>query len=209
MPNLIELGQSVQDNLADLGAHFFDIALDINPAIQDGYNLVAGLCETIEDQQTINWVGELVYYDFSTRLTDYLRIFGIYNNNTNRWLQPVTYLDLWKLRDNWELANGEPIYYIPIDYKTVAFFPVLGTSTGTMTVMFKKKAPTLTANSIPIIPIEHHNVLETYATGDLLDQIQEWTKALEYMGMMNDSIDKIRKVLRERMSPNYVYFKQG
>lgn len=210
MSNLIEIGQNVRNNLDDLEASFFDTDLDINPSVQDGYNLLVGLCETIEKQTDVNWASQKVFYDFSSSISDYLRIFGIFNNNTQRWLQPVTFLDLYKLRDNWELANGDPVYYIPIDYRTVAFFPVLGPiATGSMTVMYKAKADSLTANSLPQLPIEHHNALEYYATGDLLDQIQEWTKALDYMGMLDMSIAKIRKVLRERSSPDYISFKEG
>src|SRR5678815_4515099 len=106
MSNLLQISGNVSRNLDDLGANFYDPILDIQPSIQDGYNLVVGLTETIEKYTStaLNFISEKVYYDFSTLIPDYLRIFGIFNNNTNRWMYPTTMLELYSYRDNWELA---------------------------------------------------------------------------------------------------------
>ena len=208
MSNLLQISGNVSRNLDDLGANFYDPILDIQPSIQDGYNLIVGLTETIEKYTStaLNFISEKVYYDFSTLIPDYLRIFGIFNNNTNRWMYPTTLLELYSYRDNWELAAGDPYLFLPIDYKTVAMFPNMPTATGTFTVLYKAKADTLTSNSVPQLPQENQNVLEWYATDDLLDQAQEWYKALDYANMVDKGIDDIRKVLRNRSQPNHLYY---
>lgn len=210
MPNLINLTANVARNLDDLGASFYDPQADIVPSIQDGYALVAALTESIETYATVPFAASgKVFYDLSASIPNFLRVFGIYNNNTNRWLYSTTMLELYRIRDNWELAAGDPYWFLPIDYKTIAFFPAMPTGTGTFTVMYKATADILTANSVPQLPQEHQNVLEWYATDDLLDQCQEWTKALEYANLVDKSIEDIRKVLRNRSSPNQLYFIQG
>jgi hypothetical protein len=208
MSTLNNIVTAVQRNLDDLGANFYDPNADVIPSIQDGYNLIAALTESIETFATIPFESGKVFYNFSA-IPNFLRVFGIYNNNTNRWCWPTTMLEMYRVRDNWELAAGDPYWYIPIDYQTVAFFPAMPTATGTFTVMYKATADTLTANSSPQLPLEQDKVLEWYATDDLLDQCQEWFKAMTYANMVDKGIDDIQKVLRNRSSPNHLYFIQG
>lgn len=209
MPNLDQIAANVQRNLDDLSANFYSLADDIYPSIQDGYNLVAALCETIENSANVNFSSGKVFYNFKSSITDYLRIFGIYNNNTNRWMTPVTLMDLFRLRDNWELASGEPYLFLPIDWKNVAIFPSQATAVGSMTVLYKSTAPTLTINDTPEIPVSEQVVLENYATDDLLDQAQEWVKALGYANLMDSSMDEILRIVRDRQRPNHLFFKHG
>lgn len=211
MSNLIQISNNVSRNLDDLSANFYDPILDIQPSIQDGYNLIVGLCETIETYTStpVDFISEKVFYDLSVLIPGYLRVFGIFNNNTQRWMYPTTALELYSFRDNWELAAGDPFLFLPIDYKTVAFFPNMVTAAGNFTVLYKAKADTLLANSTPQLPQENVNVLEWYATDDLLDQAQEWYKALDYANMVDKGIDDIRKVLRNRSQPNHLYFNHG
>ncbi len=207
--NLNQLVTKVQRNLDDLSANFYKVNEDIVPSIQDGYDMVAALCETIERTVAVNFQNGKVYYDFKTQIPDYLRIFGIYNNNTNRWMEPLTQMDLFRLRDDWELTAGEPYAFMPIDWRTVALFPTQITATGNMSVMYKATAPILGMNDEPELPLSEQTVLESYATDDLLDQAQEWVKALDYAKLTESSLDQILKIVRNRSSPNHLYFKHG
>jgi len=206
-----QLITNVQRNLDDLGSNFYDPTNDILPSLQDGYNLVAALTESIETYVSVPFQSGLVYYDFSKYIPNYLRIFGIYNNNINRWMYPTSMLELYRIRDNWELGAGDPYWFLPIDYHTVALFPVQAVGVGSMTVMFKATADTLvnSTTNFPQLPQEHGNVLEFYSTDDLLDEAQEWSKALDYSNLMDNKIESILKVLRERSSPNHLYYKQN
>jgi hypothetical protein len=206
MINTSQIAQNVRRNLDDLGANFYDTNVDIIPSIRDGYSLTAAFCETIESRQDINFTGELVVYDFSALLTNYLRVYGIYNNETNRWMEPTTLLRLWQIRDDWELCNGQPYMFWPISYKHVALFPVPATSTGSMTVMFKAKGATLSSNSTPVLPESNVDVLEDFATADLLTQCEEFTKALKWAGLYEQHINDICRIVRDRSRPNQLYY---
>lgn len=207
--NRTQIANSVQRNLDDLNANFYSLEDDIYPAIQDGYDLVAALCETIESSSPITFVSNKTFYDFKTLIPTYLRVFGIYNNNTNRWMEPATLMDLYKLRDDWECCAGEPYLFLPIDWRTVAIFPQPASAVGTMTVLFKATADTLGVNSSPEIPLSEHNALENYATSDLLDQAQEFSKAMDHAKLFNVSVDEILKQVRNRQRPNHLFFKHG
>lgn len=207
--NRTQIATNVQRNLDDLSANFYNLDSDIVPAIQDGYDLIAALCETIESSSPISFVAGRAFYDFKTLIPTYLRIFGIYNNNTNRWMEPVSLLDLCAMRHDWECCAGEPYCFLPIDWRTVALFPQIASATGTMTVLYKATADTLGVNNEPQLPFGEHNALENYATGDLLDQAQEFSKALDYNKMVNSSIDQILKIVRDRQRPNHLFYKHG
>lgn len=207
--NFAWIGSNVQRDLDDLGASFYDFNKDILPSVQDGYELITALTESVEIYAILNFEDDLVFYDLSARLPNFLRIFGIYNNNTQRWMWPTTMMELYRIRDNWEACAGDPYWYLPIDYKTIAFFPSMPTASGTFTVLYKANSSQLGANDPPQVPLEHQNVLEWYAVDDLLDQCQEFGKAMEYAQMVDQGIDDIRKVLRNRSQPNHLYFIQG
>jgi len=209
LPNLDQIASSVQRNLDDLSANFYKLADDIYPSIQDGYDLIAALCETIENSATLSFQSDKVYYNFKSLIPNYLRIFGIYNNNTNRWMTPCTLMDLFRMRDDWECASGEPYMFMPIDWQNVAIFPSQPTGVGNMTVLYKATAQTLGINDTPEIPLSEHNALEYYATDDLLDQAQEWVKALDYANLLDRSIEDILKIVRNRQRPNHLFFKHG
>jgi hypothetical protein len=205
MANITQIASNVRRNLDDLGANFYDTNLDIIPSIQDGYNLIAAITESIEKQVAISIVSDLVVYDMPTYIPDYLRIFAIYNNNTKIWLTPSSLIELSEMRQDWELMEGEPFCFVPIDYRHIAICPTPTIATGTLTVMYRAKADTLSANSVPQIPQEHVKALEYYATGDLLTQAEEWIKAIDQANLLNASIDDIRRVLRNRSTPNQTY----
>lgn len=204
-----DVTNQVQRQLDDLNAGFFSVSQDINPAIQDGYDLFVSLCETIEKSVDVNFQDDLVYYDFTSLISDYLRIYGIFNQAINRWMIPVSQLDLHRDRFNWEITTGQPRWFIPLDWKTVGFYPTLPSYGGTqMTVVYKAKANTLGGSTVPTLPIENHQCLRSYACDDLLGQCEEFAKALDYFQLWNRNIEDIRRVIRNRLQPNQIYYKQ-
>ena len=208
--NLDQIASNVQRDLDDLSANFFKLADDIYPSIQDGYDLVAALCETIESTANVSFGAGQVYYDLKSSIPSYLRVFGIYNNNTNRWLEPCTLGDLLKTRDDWECAEGTPYWFWPIDWRHIAIFPAYAAATGNFTVLFKATADQLVIGGAePTIPLSEHNVLQYYADSDLLTQAQEWVKALDYAKLMDATIEQIIKIVRNRQRPNHLYYKHG
>ena len=200
-----ELAQRVRTDLDDLSAGFYT-AQDTTDSLQDGYNLVASLSECVENNAVINFTGGLCYYDFPSLIPDFLRIYGIYNNDTNRWMEPIDTIELYKLRDNYELTNGTPWWFQPISHKYTMIFPAPATTTGSMTVLYKAQAPSMTDDTIPAIPQVDHNILEFYSTADLLEQCEEFIKALKYWEIFNKTLEDVKKLMRNRSYPNSIYY---
>jgi len=207
MANLNEILVSVRRTLDDLAANFYDSSEDLTKSIQDGYNLLVALTESIESSAEISFTEGKVFYNFSELIPDYLRIFGIFNNSTLRWLEPVSLSFLTGLRSDWELATGSAYLFSPIDYKYVAIFPAQ--ASGSITVLYKARADILLANSTPQTPEEHTDTLENFCIDDMLDQAQEWGKAINYAQNWEVGVEKIKEVIRKRSSPNQTYYKHS
>lgn len=208
MSTLQEMNDNVLRSLDDLSASFFESDKDVKPSLQDGYNLIAALCETIEKHTTLNFIDDLVYYDFSTLIPDYLRVYGIFNNAINRWLEPLSFLQLLRMREDWELMNQMPRYFVPVNYRYTIILPTQNPASGSMTILYKAKADVLGDNSVPNIPIETHKTLEQYSTEDMLDQCEEFYKSMTYFSEWTNGIEAIKKAMRDRSSPNYIFHKR-
>lgn len=201
------IGKKVQAHLDDQSAGFFT-PTDITDSLQDGYNYVTCLTECIEKIATVDFVAGLCYYNFPNLIPDFGRVFGIFNNDTNRWMEPIGNIELYKLRDDYELTNGEPYWFQPISYQYVMIYPAPAavTSGQKMTVMYKATAPTISGDLVPNIPSQHQTALEYYSTKDLLTQCEEFYKALKWNELLGSEVEHVRKYMRERTSPNTIYY---
>jgi len=170
------LAADIRDNLEDAGVTFYSAA-DVNDAIQDAYDDIAVISGCIQKSATINFTSLLSYYDFRSLISDYFAVVAIFNNNTNRWLYPDTRRSFDKIRFDWELMEGQPYMFCPIDSKRVAITPRMTIGSGNMTVYYRATADTLGATDTPQIHVDMTTLIEHYVTADLLDQMQEYIKA--------------------------------
>ena len=193
----------IRANLDDAGVTFYSDA-DINDSLQETYNETIILTESMECMREITFQSQLVYYNLAELIPDYLRPLAIYNKNTKRWLdfKDISYVQ--KIRDDWELATGEPEIYMVFDFRYIALFPRLETATGSMEVFYKAKANVLRDTSVPVIPDGDTIVLEEGVTADLLEQKEEFTKAQMYFSNYLDKIEKIRTHVNMRPFPDRV-----
>ena len=167
----------VRVNLNEEGVTFYS-ANDLNDSVQDAYHDVVSIARTIESTATVNFAANLSYYDLSSEISDYLHVIGIYNNTTSKWLDYISLKLLQELDAKWETKNGNAKYFTVLDDSYIAIFPKPSTATGSMLVVYKAFADTLGAAGVPIIPEMHETVLEKYVTMDLLEQQEEFTKAM-------------------------------
>jgi len=170
------IASRVRFNLDDSGITFFS-ADDINESIQDGYDEVVAVARTITGNYEIPLEDETSYYNFRGIIPDYIHVAGIFNNNTNRWLDYYAHVLLRELRTDWELAKGESEGFTVWDGRWISVFPRLATGLGTFTVLYKASANTLAAATVPSIPFAYERILEYYSTMDLLEQSEEYGKA--------------------------------
>src|SRR6266700_3539346 len=106
---LLDLKNEVASNLGDTSfTQFTDTA--IGNSLQDAYNLIAARTLCFEKNALIPQLPNQTYYRFSDYIPDLLAISAIFNYATNRWLVPVSRDELDKLRLDWELMVGEPLW---------------------------------------------------------------------------------------------------
>lgn len=179
----IQIRALVRANLSDAGVTFFDDAA-INDSLQDGYNEVAAKCRCIQKSAVVNQVANSPYYDFITLgISDYLGTIAIFNPSTNFWLRDdISLRDFDRLRRDWEKWSGQPQFWAPHSLKYIAVAPNLAATNGEQfTLWYWATAPVMTSDSdVPLIATDMQNILEEYATADLLEDASEVTKASVY-----------------------------
>ena len=170
-----QLTGRVLGNLDDLGISYYTQD-DANQSVKDAYDRVSVLTGCITKATAIINTGE-PYWDLRNYISDYLYPIGIYNYATNSWLNPVDRLFLDSIRWDWELWNGQPNYFTPIDYRRIAVAPHLSTTTGVLFLIYRATPEPLSDSSIFLLPQSIETILEFYATADLLEQGKEYKKA--------------------------------
>lgn len=165
----------VQTNLNDSG--IFYETVDLNDSIQDGYSEVAVFTGSIFKAVRVAQVNNLSYYDFGALISDFWAVTAIWNTNTKQWLSPVNVRILDDIRNDWELANGNPFLFWPVNFRFVAVYPKLISASGYFYVFYRAQANVLSGSDTPNLPDELQGILEDYSTGDLAEQAEEFTKA--------------------------------
>jgi len=173
-----DIASSVRINLDDAGVISYSAA-DVNDAIQDGYDDVAVLSGCINKTATVSLQDSLSYYDFAALgVSDFYSVVAIRNNNNNRFLTDFqSRIEFDRIRPDWETWAGQPEMFCPINSQHVAICPKLADATGNFTLFYKALAPTLSGGTTPLIHHDVQHLLEWYATADLLEQFEEFTKA--------------------------------
>lgn len=191
-----QIAASIRTELADAGTFYTDD--DINDSIQDAYDEVVAITQPIEKTVELSWIDDLVYYDFYTTVSDYIRPFAVYNNANQVWLNWVSNKHLDEINDEWETADGNTTNAWIVNFRYIAMYPTNPTATGTFDLYYKAKADTLTGTSIPQIPIEFEDILENYVVADLLEQDEQFNKALDYITEYEKNLDDLKKLVESR-----------
>jgi hypothetical protein len=206
-----QIKADVQDNLSDLNLNFFSDD-DLNTSVQDAYTDIAILTQCIQKQSTQNWISNLSYYNFvNLGVSDYFGTIAIFNNVTNLWLRDdVSLKDFDRIRRDWELWIGTPIFWAPSDPVNIAiaakylasnlgafaatafssgFFLDSSGALGSFILYYWGIAPTLVSDaSTFLIASDMQRLLTNYATADLLEQAQEFGKADDFWNKYNADI---------------------
>lgn len=199
-----EIFGRVSQNLEDSGLVHF-VQDDLVDSVQDGYEIIALLAQTIERATTVAFVANQTYYNLYNLISDFYRVFAIYNTSTKKWMEPVAYHEIRENSHRWETVKGAPREWAPLGYSHIAIFPKPATTVGSMLIFYKGTAPTLTGSLAPEFPISEHESLVDYGTGDLLDQDLEYTKSLEYMRKFYARLQEIHKQVHSRDLIDRVY----
>lgn len=190
-----QIRSRVSKNLSDIGV-FFD-ANAINDKLQDGYNEVSSRARCIIKSANVNQVSNNPYYDFvSLGVTDYLATIGIFNVATQFWLRDdLSLRDFDRLRRNWELWVGSPQFWAAHSLQYVAVAPNEAIVVSQVFVLwYWANAPTFTSDTdTPLIATDKQNLLENYATGQLLSDGKEFTKSSVYLNQYEEDLVEYKK----------------
>jgi hypothetical protein len=184
---------AVASNLGDSGMvqHPAD---SINTSIQEGFAYLCAKTLCLEKSFRFPQIADKVYYDFSSYFPDFIAVSGIWSFTIGRWLIPASrkLFDTW--RWDWELMNGEPRWFDPINFRYVAIIPHNSQTTGVFQVFYKAQANTLADNSVIDLPITAIKALEDYATADQFWLDREFKRGIRYFKRFQDNIPVIRKL---------------
>lgn len=191
-----QVAQIVKHNLDDAGVYYSDS--DINESLQDAYDEIAVFTEFIERTIEISLQADTNYYNLSLLIPDYYRLVYIYNIGKKQFIYPDVERKISGYRADWELAyqtetnftiNGPK--YIGIFGRTAFVEP-----NAKLKIWYKATAPIMQGNSIILINTNYIQLLENYSTADLLEQNQEFTKALEYWQTYEVDLLKYREKIQ-------------
>lgn len=195
-----QLTTKIQTKLGDNGI-FYQPA-DLNDSIQDGYSEVAALTGCIFKATSVSLVGNLSYYDFGSLIPDFLAVTAIFNPQIKRWMTPTSLKNLEDIRNDWELAIGTPFLFWPVNFRFVALYPKLTTSTGSLYIYYRAQADTLSSSSTPQIPDDLQIALEDYTVGDMFEQVEEFSKAGISLESYFKGIKDIKQATRSFRQPD-------
>lgn len=189
-----EIKNNVRSNLADAGVVLYSED-NLSESLQDGYDDVAFQTHCIIKKRTDIDFQISPYIDLTFFIEDYLTTTAIFNNNTKRWLLDcLTVRDFDKIRDDWELWTGSPLFWAQVNFQLNALVPYyVALPLFKPDIYYAATAPTITSDSdSPLIASDFQNLLEHYVTADLLEQDEEFVKAGEFWQLYVEQVPEYR-----------------
>jgi len=199
-----EIASRVRVTLNDEGVTYYS-ADDVHASIQDGYDEAVSVIQPFLKTKTITFVDSQVYYNLYTLISDYIRLVGIYNNNTDRWLDFTSLKGLQSKRIDWETTEGNPTEFIVPDFQWIAMWPRLSTAVGSMDIIYKPKGCTLDGNTELTLTNVDRLLLENYSVADLFEQSEEYSKAQRSLKDYFSELQSAKTVVEQRSLPDIVY----
>jgi hypothetical protein len=191
---------NIRVNLNDAGITFFS-ADDINDSVQDAYDDIAFQTHCIVKKTSLDFETR-PYQAISTQISDYLTTLAIFNKNNNRWLLDcLTVRDFDKIRVDWELWTGTPLFWAAASFQLNVILPSYATvPSSQMDVYYAAQAPTVVDADSPLVAVDYQDLFEFYSTADLLEQNEEYVKASPYwelyMSKIPDYRDRVKRLAK-------------
>ncbi len=199
-----QISTKVRKNLNDQGITFFTVQ-NTYDAMQDAYSLAVWLTRSIEKTRLLTQRFTL-YWEFPAIISDFHSLVGIYSLTKKIWLVPKWQKDMLEMRQDWERWRGTPQYIVQGDARRTALapWPAATGSTQQLVVVYKAKAPLVTATSTPQLPLNFHIAIENYATAQLFAMAKEFSQATHWYKLFWDHIPKIKKLVKDQVAMDRV-----
>jgi hypothetical protein len=198
---------AVNQDLENNSAFFPEETL--NNAIQEGYDEVATYCGLLEKRTLLPLLANTTYYDFSSLYADFYSVSKIYNRTTKRWLDPKPREWLDNLREDWETMVGEPRWFTQISAKYVAIVPRHTTIVGVCDIFYLAQAPTINDDTVIQLPRESEQILENFSLTQCMEIAKEFGKASKFDIQYEILLEKLRRNMSSRATPDRLYTLRG
>jgi len=192
-----EIKNNIRANLDDAGVTFYSVE-DLIDSVQDGYDDIAFQAKNVIKKTQLSFRTS-PYYDFSMLVEDFIQTIAIFNNNTNRFLKDnLSLRDFDKLRGDWEIWSATPEWWCTVDLKMNVIVPYYSTvPSSQFDLYYAAEAPTITDDTAtPLISTDFQKLLEWYATADLMEQAEEFSKALPFWEKYIDNMDEYKEAVQ-------------
>ena len=200
-----EVSARVRSNLDDAGITFYK-PVDINDSLTDAYYWASIFANTIEKSANIPFQPRCPYYNLLVAIPDLFAVTGVYDLSRDKFLTYANRLDLSLLRSDYECWNGPPEYffvhsqnYIYIGPQPIESSAPFTPETG-LKIFYRAYDDTVAPISYRLPP-QGEDCLEFYATADLLEQAQEWSKAQEFWNKFHSQLVAEKIAIRDRPMP--------
>ena len=203
-----EVKARVRTNLDDVQVTFFT-ALDIEDSLSDAYYWSSVFANTIEKTKNISFQKDCPYYSLQTIIPDHFAVTGVYDLSRKRFLPYKSRLDLIGINSNYEMWHGPPEYFFVHSQNYLFIGPqplniASSVQSGDLDLkIFYRAFDDSVISDIDRyrLPLQGEDCIEFYATADLLEQAQEWTKAQFYWDKFHSQLITSKIAIRDRPMP--------
>ena len=200
-----EVSARVRQNLDDAGITFYK-PIDIDDSLSDAYYWASIFANTIEKTANISFQPKCPYYNLLAVIPDLFAVTGVYDLTRDRFLTYANRRDMSGLRSDYECWPGPPEYFFihsqnylfigpqPTE-SSLPFVPERG-----LKIFYRAYDDTVIPTNYRL-PIAGQDCLEFYATADLLEQAQEWSKAQDFWDRFYKQLVAEKIAIRDRPMP--------
>jgi hypothetical protein len=199
----------VRANLDDNAVTFFT-SIDIDDSLTDAYYWSSAFANTIEKTANISFQQDCPYYNLQLIIPDHFAVTGVYDLKRHRFLTYRSRQELTHIHNSYEIWHGPPEYFFIHSQNQLFIAPQpLNISSLTQTAEQDLKIFYRAFDDNVIddfhhsyrLPIQGEDCLEFYATADLLEQAQEWSKAQFYWDKFYAQLITSKIAIRDRPMP--------
>ena len=194
-----EVTRRVRANLDDAAITFYT-QTDISDSLRDAYYYSSIFANTIEKTATITLIPYTPYYNLSVLIPDHFAITGVYDISRSRFLSYLGRRELSQMRSDYECWKGPPEFF-NIHSQTYLFIGPQPFNGSPKLKLFYRAFDDSTPAANYRLPVEGEDCLEYYATADLLEQAQEWTKAQYFWDKFHSQLVLNKIAIRNRPMP--------
>lgn len=170
-----QLVARIQQSLSDSSGVYFN-SPEVVLSLQDALDEINIAGEIFTKEASVVVPPNTLYYNIYEAIPDYYRLVSVFSPARNMFLPIKNFRNFATYRRNWEKSYGTPYEIGLVNYQYITFYP---TTPPTQPLTFRYVAFPAPVGDTDLIsyPAQFISCVELYCIADLLEQLQEFTKA--------------------------------